>query len=131
MQLDVVATRELSANRRQHRRGSTGVDGGAVGAVAEQLRRRRNTARIVGADFDAVTELRYFVEERQAVATATGIGHRPLDAEAVDVADHRQDRCDADAGGDEPQTPRGRSVAGHGQREGVARSVRGDPTADA
>jgi hypothetical protein len=57
---------------------------------------------VVGTDFDAVAELRHLIEKRQAVTAAAGIDHRPLDAEAFDVAHHRQDRRDADAGSDEP-----------------------------
>ena len=104
MQFDVVPVGELSADRGQHRRGSTGVHRRPVEALAQQIGRRRDAVDVVGENLYAVAELGQFVEERQAVAAASGVDHRPSDAETFDVTQHRQDRGDADPGSDESHT---------------------------
>ena len=56
VQLDVVAAGKPGSDRRQHRRRTACVDGGAVGAVAEQFSARRQAADVVGADLDPIAE---------------------------------------------------------------------------
>src|SRR5258705_12518794 len=73
MQLDVVPVDELGSNRRQQRCGTARVDRGAVRAVAEQLRRGRQAADVVGADLDPIAEPVPLIDERQAVAAAAGV----------------------------------------------------------
>ena len=73
---------------------------------------------------------RQLLEERQRVATAAGVDHRPLHAESLGLREHRQDRRDSDPARDETEPLGRRAVARHRQRERVARTAGGDRCAD-
>jgi hypothetical protein len=122
--------RRARTGSRQHRCGPARVLGGAAGTITEQLRRCGETTDVVGADRNAIAERTHLIREREAVATAPGVDHRPVDAQSLRQPQHRQDGRDSDAARDEAESARGRSVARHGEREGVARPVRSDVRAN-
>jgi hypothetical protein len=130
VQLDVVASSQSGPDRGQHRGGPARVHGGAAGALAEQVVGGRKPVRVVGPDLDVPSEPGQLAEERQAVAAAAGVHHRPVDAQPLRQPEHGQDRGDADAPRDEPEPPARRTVSGHRQREGVARAAGGHGGAD-
>lgn len=123
VQLDVVAVGQGRPYRAQHRRRTARVHRGVGRALTEKCCGAGQPGLVVGADLDCGPVAGDFVEERQTVAAAAGVDHRPVHPQAAGRPQHRQDRGDPDAAGDEAEAARRGSVAGHGQRERVTRTV--------